>query len=406
MTAPARHAAPARVGEDGDLALLTGPEAPEIVRAALLGSEPADMDLQVRVLAVHHRPGAGVSVCYDVTHAGAPLGEVLVASTSEPTRHDHTDGVAVLDDGARSLRVWRRADDPALPGLRGALDPAQVGAWLGRGERPALSVLSYRPTRRAVVAAHVGEDTFYLKVVRPRRASDLVQRHHVLQGSGLGAPAVLAEPEPGVLVLAPARGRSLAQALAAGEPGLLPAPESVLAALDSMPAEVAELPLRPSWVDRLDFHAAAARSALPARASEVDGVARRVSAVLAAEAVASAVPTHGDLNVANLFVDGGRVAGVIDVDSLGPGRRADDLATLLAHLLVLPALAPQTYALVPEVTARWREAFAAVTDPRELEARTAAVLISLVAGASADQAHARLDLALAAVGRADHGGVA
>ena len=39
-----------------------------------------------------------------------------------------------------------------------------------------------------------------------------------------------------------------------------------------------------------------------------------------------------DLNVANLFVDGGRPAAVIDVDSLGPGRREDDLATLLHTL--------------------------------------------------------------------------
>lgn len=394
------------MGEEGDLALLTGAEAPEIVRAALVGAGAPPAHLQVQVAAVHHRPGAGVSVCYDVTHTGAPLGEVLVASTSEPTRHDGSNAVAVLDDGARSLRVWRRADDPALPGLRAALDPVQVAAWLGRSSRPALSVVSYRPTRRAVVVAHIGDETFYLKVVRPRRAGDLVERHHVLQGSGLDAPAVLAEPEPGVVLLASAPGRSLAQALATGDPELIPEPASVLAALDSMPAQVADLPLRPSWVDRLDFHASAARTALPDRASEVNGVARRVAARLAEQSGTSSVPTHGDLNVANLFVDGGRVAGVIDVDSLGPGRRADDLATLLAHLLVLPALAPQTYARVPEVIQRWREAFGAVTDPRELDARTAAVLISLVAGASADQAHARLDLALDAVGRADDGGAA
>src|SRR5690606_41291198 len=52
---------------------------------------------------------------------------------SFPTRRssDLTDRVAVLDDGVRRIRVWRRADDPALPGLRSVLDPAVVARWLG-----------------------------------------------------------------------------------------------------------------------------------------------------------------------------------------------------------------------------------------------------------------------------------
>src|SRR5690606_7545258 len=141
---PVRHAAPA-ADEDADLALLTGPDAVEIVRAALTGEGPPPADLAVTVAAVHHRPGAGVSGCFDVTHAAAPAGEVLVASTTPPSRHDGTDAVAVLADGVRTLRVWRRADDPALPGLRAALDPRRVADWLGSSTIPRLTVLSYRP---------------------------------------------------------------------------------------------------------------------------------------------------------------------------------------------------------------------------------------------------------------------
>jgi len=400
-SAPARHAAPTGVGEDADLALLTGAESVEIVRAALVGEGEAPQHLRVAVSAVHHRPGAGVSVCYDVTHAAAPEGEVLVASTAPVARSDRTAAVAVLDDGVRTLRVWRRADDPALPGLRSALDPRVVATWLGRAELPALRVLSYRPTRRAVVVADLLDATFYLKIVRPRRSAELIERHEALQGSMLPAPAMLGEAQPGVVLLAAAPGRSLAQALASGDAAQVPAPEQVLAALDSLPAPVIELPLRPSWVDRLDFHTAAASSALPARADEIDDVARRVADVLATVPVAAVVPTHGDLNVANLFVQDARPAAVIDVDSLGPGRRADDLATLLAHLQVLPALAPHIYTEVPAVVHRWYAAFAASVGQTELDARTAAVLVSLVAGASPEQANARLDLALAALERAD-----
>lgn len=398
---PARHTAPTRVGEDADLALLTGAESADIVRAALAGTGEGPPDLTVRVGAVHHRPGAGVSVCYDVTHAGAPAGEVLVASTAARRRHERAEAVAVLEDGVRTLRVWRRSDDPALPGLRSALDPRMVAGWLGTVEPPVLTVLSYRPTRRAVVVARLAERTAFLKVVQPRKADDLLERHRVLQGCALAAPRVLGEPEPGVVLLAPAEGRSLAQALASGELDQVPAPQDVLTALDSLPASVLSLPLRPSWVDRLDFHATAARTALPARSHEIDGVTSRVEAVLAGCPLSREVPTHGDLNVANLFVHEGRPAAVIDVDSLGPGRRADDLATLLAHVLVLPSLAPQTYAGVPEVIDRWRPVLTAAAPAGEIEARTAAVLVSLVAGASPEQADARLDLALAAIERAE-----
>lgn len=43
---------------------------------------------------------------------------------------------------------------------------------------------------------------------------------------------------------------------------------------------------------------------------------------------------------------------LIDVDTLGPGRRADDLACLLAHLLTLPTLDADGYAEVPRLPKR------------------------------------------------------
>ncbi len=385
--------------EDADLALLTGADATGLVAAALGGGAPIG-GLQVEVHGVHHRPGAGVSVTYLVRHDGGEP-EILVASTTAPHRDDLTDHVAILEDGERVVRVWRRSHDPALPGLRYALDPAVVAGWVGRSDRPQIELLGYRPTRRAVAVARFGDLSIFVKVVRPRRAAELIRRHELLQGTAVPAPQVLAEPVAGAVVLASAPGWSLAQALSSQQPEQLPTPGAVVAALDSLPAAVGELTLRPSWVDRLDFHAAAARSALPERAGEIDAVAGRVAAVLADLPEAPLVATHGDLNVANLFVRDGAPSALIDVDSLGPGRRADDLATLLAHLLVLPPLAPTIYPQVDELAAAWRAELATHVGAAELDARTAAVLISLVAGAAADQAHARLDLALASIERAE-----
>ncbi|MGQ0573367.1 MAG: phosphotransferase, partial [Pseudonocardia sp.] len=47
------------------------------------------------------------------------------------------------------------------------------------------------------------------------------------------------------------------------------------------------------------------------------------------------VPVHGDLYDSQLLVDGGRVTGLLDVDTAGGGHRVDDWANLLAHLSVL-----------------------------------------------------------------------
>lgn len=385
--------------EDADLALLTGDSAVDIVTGALVGHAAPPAGLRVTVAAVHHRPGAGVSVCYEVSHNAAPEPEIIVASTAEPTRHDHADGVAILDDGERRLRVWRRADDPALPGLRSVLSPDAVAEWLGEPGPVAVTVLSYRPTRRAVAIARTADSTVYIKVVRPRRAADLVRRHEVLAHSSVPAPQVLREPAPGVVLLAAADGASLAQTLASRAE--VPAPSSVLEMLESLPDAVVDLARRPSWVDRLDFHAAAARSAVPSRAEQIAGAADRVTSLLAAARPAAVVPTHGDLNVANLFVRDGAPSALIDVDSLGPGHREDDLATLLAHLAVLPALAPSQYPHVPEVFEHWLAAFGKAVGERGLMARTAAVLISLVAGAAPSQSHARLDLVLEVLDRAE-----
>src|SRR5690625_3363612 len=107
--------------------LLTGPEAGELLRLAVSGSAPAApagrhaaatagetvTDWTTEVDSVHHRPGAGVSVGYKVSYAvaGIEVTEYLVASTAEVP---DAPGVAVLQDGVRTLRVWRGAQDAVL----------------------------------------------------------------------------------------------------------------------------------------------------------------------------------------------------------------------------------------------------------------------------------------------------
>ncbi|MBX9245107.1 phosphotransferase, partial [Actinotalea ferrariae] len=151
-------------------------------------------------------------------------------------------------------------------------------------------------------------------------------------------------------------------------------------------------------------HASAAAVAVPARAAEIARLRDALAEVLARTDAGPVVATHGDLHEANLLVDDGALVGLLDVDALGPGHRVDDLACLLAHLSVLPALAPGTYRHVPGALRRWLAAVddagaALDVDPVALRARAGAVVLSLVAGSTGggpeaeDGASRRLDVA-------------
>lgn len=403
--------------ESADLALLTGAGASDLVNAVLAAEAGAAavQDLDVQVHHVHHRPGSGVSVGYRVAYT-TPAGSVrdyLVASTA-PQAID-APGVAVLDDGERVVRMWRRPFDPGLPGLRPASDPQVVRAWLHEaglqvlaGEDLEIEVLSYRPTRRAVLRVGWSGRAVFLKVLPAGKCRGLAQRHQLLAEAGVAAPRLLAQPVEGVCMLSAARGRAMSQALAAHEerPDNLPPPRALIDWLDSLPAAVTDLRRRPAWSDRVDFHTAAAAAAVPQRGAEVRDLGARIGEVLADLPAEPIVPTHGDYYEANVFTEAGQVRDVIDVDSLGPGRRSDDLATMLGHVAVLPALAPAFYTDTTAVLRTMQERFETEVPARSLRIRTAAVVLSLVAGAKTSQAHTRLGLAadwLAAAGQTRRG---
>jgi len=90
------------------------------------------------------------------------------------------------------------------------------------------------------------------------------------------------------------------------------------------------------------------------------------------------VATHGDFHEGQLTVtrvgEGWRPSGLLDVDTVGPGHRVDDLACLVAHAI---ALGPAGEA----VARRWEQAAQVVVDREALAVRTAGALLSLAAGA-------------------------
>ncbi len=378
--------------------LLTSPEAAGLLQAALTGDPEVVLPGFIsRLDDLHYRPGSEVTAIYTVNFEPAP-GQVhtehLLATTAEVS------GAATLRRGDITLRVWRHPADPRLPGLAPACDPATVLGWLRDADPQApapqalhVDLLTYRPLRRAVLRATLDDRDFYLKVMRPGYDNRLALRQEMLAAADLTVP-VLARPVPGVLLSPAIQGLSLARVLAGWQRGrgVLPDPGDLLGLLDRLPVATLDLPRRASWSGNLKFHAATARQQLPDDADRIDELARKVQHVLDQGRHGQVVPTHGDFYEANIFADGDTLR-FIDIDSIGPGLREDDLACCLAHLAVLPGLDPNTYPRVPEVLAEWQAAFERQVDVTDLRARTAGVLLSLVAGAEPEQAAHRLTLA-------------
>jgi hypothetical protein len=315
-------------------------------------------------------------------HWSAPGGqavqEYLCLTTAPLTeRAAARPGVVSLADGDRTVHLWRHPADPELPGLAAACRAADAD----------LDLVAYRPLRRAVVRVRPrpGADgspaVTYRKVVRPRRVEALHARHELLAAAGIPVPASLGWTPDGVLTLAALEGPSLAHALAA-DGALRLDPAAFLDLLDTLPAGACDLRRRAPWSEHALVYARGAAFTLPHAAAELGALGAQIAELVRRTDPGPVVPTHGDLYEANLLVTGPTITGLLDLDSVGPGHRVDDLACLLGHALVLPCLAPAVYPLVPAAVQRWLTAFDAVVDPAALRARVAAVVLSLVAGAT------------------------
>ena len=348
---------------------------------AVEGTEPDDW----QVHSVHHRPGAGVSVGYTVRLAGQHTEQYLCASTSRVPQPPGPTLVR-LDDGTRVVHVWRHPADPALPALPDACSPAGLARRLELDGLPSVELVAYRPLRRAVVRARsseVPDGEVYVKVVRPAGVADLTARHVMLTEAGVPAPQCLLSSDDGLVVLASGRGSSLATRLSNGldDEQSRVALASIVGVLDAIPPAALELPRRPAWSERARHYAHAAAVVLPQHAARITAVADAVVDGLGRTDPGPVVPSHGDLYEANLLMAGEQVATVLDVDSLGPGHRVDDLACLLAHMSVLPCLAPASYPDVPAMLPVWTRLCDQLVDPAALRVRAAGVVLSLVAGA-------------------------
>ena len=371
-------------------ALLTSAEVQPLLAAAVehAGGRLGGWRLQH----VDAHPGRSTTATYAavVEWPNGAREELLGASARVGGRRGNDDRAMVFGNGDREVAVWLYPDDPDLPGLRRAATAPEVAGLLAEHqvldsrpppERVRLEMISYRPRRRAVVRATVesdrGPQVYFLKVLREATVASILERHRLLLAAGFPAPAVAAITPDFCLVTPQVPGRPLALALF-DEPMPCTA-EALVALLDAMPPAVAGLPRRPPWTDAVASYAQMVAAALPGTETQLDWLVARIGNGLA-DIPAGTEPTHGDFHEGQLFVANGRVTGVLDIDTVGPGRRVDDLACLLAHLSTVQRMSPEQAIGLTRLVNLWLPVFDARVDPAELRLRAAAVIVSLATG--------------------------
>lgn len=375
------------------------------------------------LIELHHRPGAGVSGLFEVSEAhntsaqtdAAPtdvaqtdaaqaqaaqaqtaqetqahqthhaVPSIFVVATTERIAADVPD-VARIHAAPEEIVLWEHPNDPGLPGLATASIPERVQAhWGSGGDLLDLQTVSYRPLRRAVLKAKFSHepDWYFLKVLR-KDAQLLWHKHVLLAQAGVPVPQVVGSPVDEVVAFRTVAGTPMARSIMDSVTPPIAA-DQIVSLLTRFPATLQDVPARPAWTDRLHWYAHAARTAVPQYSQRIDALKASIDTVLEHAERGPLVTNHGDFYEANVFVSGGDISGLIDIDSAGPGYLIDDLACFIGHLAVLPTL-DRRYAHVPSFVDYYLAEFSKYLSQQGitvagLYARSASVVLTLIAGA-------------------------
>ncbi|MFT3969372.1 MAG: phosphotransferase [Micropruina sp.] len=369
--------------------LLTSSEVGELLAAAVTHAGGTLLNWALDHIDAHPRQSTTATYSAAVRWPYGERDELLGVSARAggPAQSDSL--AEIFADGDREVAVWIYPNDPDLPGLARAAytermaeiltEHQVVGRPVGAAE-VRLRMIGYRPRRRAVLRVDIASDvptTVYCKVLRGRVFGDVVRRHELLLDAGVPAPEVAATTSDALMLLRNLPGRPLASAVFDAQDPCTA--EQIIHLLDAMPTSVAQLDRRPPWSDAVDHYARMVVAAVPRTGGKLAWLTQQISAGLGSIPLGDE-PTHGDFHEGQVQVDNGRIVGVLDVNTVGPGRRADDLACLIAHLSTIQRMSPSQEARVHRLIRAWVPVFDIRVDPTELRLRAAAVIISLATG--------------------------
>lgn len=293
----------------------------------------------------------------------------IVYLETNPTNREREGVLAFRDEeSGERIAVWLYPRDPELPALPAAVFPEAATTLLGRlGLNPSavtLTVVAYRPGKRAVVRVEAPEFTVFLKVVRPAVAEDLHARYGLWRLQGIPVPQSLGWSDDGFIAFNPLAGTEASQLIARLQP------TAFLDAIDDLTARIGAIPstgaARKSLAERLPWYLDRLLALLPEHAGTITRVGDGIALIRENTAAAAPVTIHGDLHVGQVFVDPqhpDRITGVLDIDTSGLGDPADDAAAFYAHLIVTAQhhrsrgdddLATRCLALAEGARERWR----------------------------------------------------
>jgi Phosphotransferase enzyme family len=360
------------------------PDADGMVAAALDGTGLRPTEIAPRGVeptADGHIYGYAVRA---VDEDGAAQALLVYVDTSPPASPPGTARVIRQPRTGREATAWLYPNDPALPALRAATVPGAASHVLeGLGfvlPDPTMTVVSYRPGKRAVIRVSADIREYYLKVLRPERVAAVRSLHETLIAGGIPAPTVLASSTDGMLVLAALTGTTALRALDTQPPG--GATALLRAALD-MAGRLAGADVRttgrPGALARYDWYATSLTELLPDRRTRLDEVFGRIAPLATPLDPALRQVVHGDLHLDQLMVlpdDPSTVTGILDIDTVGIGDPLEDAAGLAAHLAVTGVMRRDSRLtdVADEWIALWREAHPENADDRVRAARAAHLL--------------------------------
>lgn len=351
-----------------------------------------------------HRRSRSTSVMFEVS-LRAPDGTMREARTV--VHHDRADLPAtatVVPSEVGPLAVWSFPDDPFLPGLTSAVDPARVTELLASLGRPheevAITTRAYRPARRAVLQATAGRgaqrgDQVFLKLLAGDRVGVVAEVHRRVVEADLPAPRPLGVADDlGLLVLEALPGRTLRRAVT--DRSALPTPVG-LVELSARLGEVA-LPSDRDPVAQADprRHVPRLAAAFPERATLLGDLAGE-----AARLEGPRTTVHADLQPRQLLVDErGGLVGLLDLDGAGRGHLASDAGNLVTMLAATvdryPGLTVEVAALAEAVAAAYRP----LVGVRDLDRARAAAWLHLAVGSLRHGTTTSRDLARRRIERA------
>jgi len=284
--------------------------------------------------------------------------------------------------GGGEVAVWRFPEDPVLRGLQQVLDERRLTDLLGyldlEPRRVKITPLVYRPIRRAVVRVSMltGKRYLFLKLVRPGYVASIGRVHDEL-GPHLPIPRCYgAWGDLGLLALEGLPGLTLRDFIRLGS-GRPPHPDELVALLETLPAAASADGRVRSMRRRVRSHQQLLEAILPDRAERV----RRLGRTLQDLPSERTAIVHGDFYDSQVLVDeAGSITGLLDLDGVGRGHLADDLASMLGRVWTSGQTAGRGRGRFAAYAGELLEGFSRRVDRGDLCLRVAAIVFGRATG--------------------------